>query len=236
MFNTSIDRFKSYVVTFQTTRNISHSLQQRKKIQTFYKKLFINTFYLKRQNILFYKTVKRFNCIRFFFHNVNVISVKKHKNKPTYFNWSSMGTTFTSKFTRDKYCDFFDLFFAIFPKLNLLNFNYYWVSAFLHPEIKTRCYYFTNRIKFFVNQRLVKQHVLVMYNTTSKENTYNNNLKFFKGLIQKKNLNTLFFFKSSIFQLHLKFNKKSYFFRHQNFLKKFVTDTYLKINAYIAQW
>lgn len=87
-----------------------------------------------------------------------------------------------------------------------------------------------------MNQRLVRQSVLVVYNTTNKNNTYNNNSKFFKGLVFKKKLNTLFLFKSVIFQLYPKFGKKSYFFRHHNFLKKFITETYLKITAYIAQW
>ena len=236
MFKSTADRFKNYITNFQNTRSISHNINQKRKIQVFYKKLVINTVYLKRQNILLYKNIKRFSFKTFFSHNVFIIPTHYRKNGSCFFTWNAVNTFFLTKVSRDKYSEFFDLFFCIFPKINLTNFNYYWLSALLHPSIKTRFYYFTNRIKFFSNQRLVKQHILVMYNTTSKENTYTNNLKFFRGLVQKKQLNTLFFFKASLFQLHLKFKKKSYFFRHQNFLKKFVAETYLKIIAYIAQW
>lgn len=237
MLKNTVDRFKHYVVDFRQVRSILSSKKHQKCIKVFYKKTLVNSLYLKRQNVNLYKPLPKFDYNHFFIHNILVKKKRFVKGDVRlFFFWNACYVTNLLKISKERYVDFFDLFFSVFPKTNLTSFKYYWLTAFLAPNIKTRFFYFTNRIKFFTNQRLVKQSVLILYNATDKNNTYSNNSRFFKSLLFKKKINTLFLFKSVIFQLYPKFGKRSYFLRHHNFIKKFVTNTYLQFNAYIAQW
>lgn len=196
----------------------------------YYKHLLIRSLYLKRQDIVLYKKNTLVDNKQFFLSNFVVVEKKfKKKQKRIFFSWLHFHNYFDNRYSKSQYSDFYNLFMIILPKLSIVDFRYYWLSVFFSPSIKTRFFYFTNKIKFFSNQRLVRQSVLFSYNTTNKNNLYSNYMRIFKGLVIKRNLNSLFFFQSVIFQIYPKLNKRSYFYRYNNYVRKFTTSIHLKL-------
>lgn len=236
MLKFNLTRYKNYVINFHRNRSLTPFPRYVNGMKFFYKKLYINSFYLIRHNLSFYKKPKKMK--KFFFMSqtkLNLIKKPKIKNKKVFY-LTHVSTYFKSDYIKSRHYDFYTLLISNFHFFYFKNFRYYWLSAFFKPFIKTRFFWFTNYIKFFKNQRLVKQPVLVMYNITNKNNTYSNYLRYFKSFVFKKNNNSLFFLRSVLFQIYPKFNSKSYFFRHNIYIRRFVNTNYLKITAYIAQW
>lgn len=224
-------RYNNTITNFIPLRKISPSPKLSKNIKYLYKQLYVNSFFLKKHKIVKYTTInikiKKINKFNSNFILKKFIKRKKKTNKPHI--WFDFNTVPKNLFIKKKNFDFQSMFFLCFFKLNLIDFKCYWLSIFLQPFLKSKSYYFTNNTKFFSNQRLVKQPLLLMYNTINKSNYYSNYLRIFKGFILKKKLNDGFFFKSIMLQLYPKINTPSYFFRHDSFIRKFITQSYLKL-------
>jgi len=67
------------LVNFQSMRSVVPNLKHKKKIKIFYKKIVVNSFYLKRQTINMYKPVKCFEYGFVFLTNIFVL--KKYFDK-----------------------------------------------------------------------------------------------------------------------------------------------------------
>jgi hypothetical protein len=225
MFNHNINRYSNYILKFHTTRAFSPFFQKSKKIKKNMKYLFRGLFYLSRQNILTFKrssgTLKTY-----FMAQKKIRSTHgKIRNRYTLIN---IPTFYKSSKFKMVVRDWYPFLFSIFPKLKYTNFKYYWASDFFKPIATSRSYFFTNYIKFFLNQRLVKQPMLLLYNKTTKNNMYTNYLRVFRGIVLKKPTNYIKFSKSLLFYVFPKFKSQSYFVRHILSLKKFTNLSFLK--------
>jgi len=228
MLKFNATRYSNILTGFLHTRSITKSNIYTNSIRFKYKQLFINSLYFNRQ------LVKRYNISvgitkNYKFMLQNAIHIGCSNVRKTHFNFMNINSVYKTQFSKTKNLEFGGFLLNYFTKLGIDNLCYYWMSAMLRPTIQTRFYCFTNKIKFFLNQRLVKQPVLLLYSSASNRNTYANYLKIFKGLLQKKNNNSLLFFKSILFQIYPKYGTQSYFFRHTVFIRKFVNNRYLKI-------
>ena len=231
MLNLQISKYSNYIVPFRPSRSLHGVFKKSSKIKRFYKHLFRDSVFLKRHRIQQYTLICKHLKTAIIF-NSNLIILKHNinntKSKNIFF-LTCVQSFFKNKYSHNQYLEFQKLFFYTHGLLHSVHFKYYWLTAFLMPTIPSKFYYFTNKIKFFSNQRLIKQPVLLMYNTVSKSNYYSPYLNIFKGLLLRKNVNSLFFFKNVVLQVQPKYNSNSYFFRHINFLKKFTTQSYLKL-------
>lgn len=228
MLNYSLTRYSNYIVPIQPTRSIFFNKKKVTKIKFLYKNILVNSFYLKRQKINKY-TKNSFSSKKFKFnHNVNFLENNK-KSTELLLMWTTNMYFKTPNSNFSEIYKTLHLFYFFFNHMNKNCFKLYWAYNFFKPFVKTRFYYFTNKIQYFKNQRLVKQPILILYSKADKHNTYSNYLRIFKGSLLKKNLNSFFFFNTILFQLYPRFDVHFYFFRHVTFLKKFVSHSYLKI-------
>lgn len=230
MLKLKLNRFNNYVFAGQALRSITHNSKLSFKIKKYHKQIVVNSVYLKRQQIKLY-SLQKYKCNKkFFFSNALISSWKSKENSiRNLFIWSNIQQRYKKDFSKESHFEFLEFFLKHFSHIQLQNFKYYWLSDFLTPSVRTRFYYYTNNIKYFSNQRLVKQPILISYSSSNKYNSYSNYVKIFKGLIQKKNLNSLFFFKTVFYYIYPRYETNFFFFKYSNFLKKYINSKYLKL-------
>ena len=74
-----MDRYKHYLVDFRQTRSVLASKHQLNSIKIIYKKILVNSLYLKRHNVNLYKPLKKFTYSNLFLYNVNIRLKKFYK-------------------------------------------------------------------------------------------------------------------------------------------------------------
>lgn len=85
MFKINIDRYKNYINNFSPVRNVLPNLKHQKITKIFYKKILVNSMYLKRHKIYMYKPVKKFKYSFLFLHNIKPIKKFFEKNDRKFF-------------------------------------------------------------------------------------------------------------------------------------------------------
>lgn len=213
MLNIYLNKFNYYNNLNIKIKTPHHNKKIIKKIKIFYKKLKINIYFLKKQKINIYKIF--FNKKYKFLANFNVINNNKTK---TGILFKNNFFSFKSDLILKNYYDYYNFYNKI-DFLNL-NFKYYWLINIFCFVKKTNVFFFVNKIKFFINQRLVKQSILIHY-TNIKKIKYSNYINLFKYNLNKNN-NLVFFFKLNNFYYENNLLTENYFFKYNVFLKKFI--------------
>lgn len=229
MLNQRLNRFNNYINYLTSPRSFSPFKNKVKNIKLNHFFLFRRSYFISKHVI---KTYRYDNLQRtdYFMSQNPLYPVPKltRRNLSTRYNWATTTVIFKNHRYTSLFKEWYAYMLLVFPKLNYSNFKYYWASDFFRPYIYTRSYFYTNYTRFFLNQRLVSQPVLLLYNKTTKGNLYSNYLHVYRGLFITKPTNYLKLNRGILFYIYPKFKSRSYFVRHIASLHKFVNISLLK--------
>lgn len=229
MLNGRLNRFNNYINYLTAPRSFSPFKNKVKNIKLYHTHLFRRSYFLSRHDIKTYRyaTLKTGLC---FMNQSRLLPVAKftRRNISIRYSWSTVTTVFKNQRSYNLFKEWYVYILLLFPKLNYSNFKYYWASDFFRPYIYTRSYFYTNYTRFFLNQRLVSQPVLLLYNKTTPGNLYSNYLHVYRSFFITKPTNYMKLNRGILFYVYPKFKSRSYFVRHIMSLHKFVNVSLLK--------
>ena len=215
MLNYTNTRYSFYISNILKTKK-PINIKKLKKIKQILKKYYINVNTFTKQKQLNVRTLQNNNSNKLIAINIklntgNKINIPNHnfffKNDLIKTNYYNM-YTYYNKHTHNAYL----------VKNYILN-------NFFNTDMSNKTFYFVNKIKFFLNQKLVKQNILIQYNNIYVKKNYTNYDKFFKHIINYKSL--IFLCKTLNTYAHYKSPNNGIFYKYNIFMRKFVNSNLL---------